>query len=54
MRLTSLLLAVTSVMIEALALTHVIAVEYAVGGYSVLLVAYLLLFAGSVSAEQKR
>ena len=45
----SLLLAATSVFIEAMALTHVIKVEYAVGGYSVLLCAYLLLFVGNVS-----
>jgi hypothetical protein len=32
-----------------MALTHVIKVEYAVSGYFVLLLAFLLLFAGNVS-----
>jgi hypothetical protein len=32
-----------------MALTHVIHVEYAVGGYFVLLLAFLVLFAGNVS-----
>jgi hypothetical protein len=45
----SLVLAATSVFIEAMALTHVIKVEYAVSGYFVLLLAFLLLFAGNVS-----
>ena len=45
----SVLLAFTSVFIEAMALTHVISVEYAIGGYSALLFAYLLLFTGTVS-----
>jgi hypothetical protein len=45
----SVLLALASVLIEAMALTHVVKIEYAVGGYFVLLFAYLLLFAGNVS-----
>jgi hypothetical protein len=50
----AVLLAVTSVFIEAMALTHVIHVEYAIGGYGVLLLAFLLLFAGNVQFERLR
>jgi hypothetical protein len=49
MRLISLLLAVTSVTIEALALTHVIQAGYVLGGYFVMMFAYFLLFAGTLS-----
>jgi hypothetical protein len=45
----SLFLAVTSVFIEAMALTHVIHVEFAIGGYGLMLLAFLLLFMGTVS-----
>jgi len=37
--------------IEAMALTRVIKVGYCTGGYFVLLLAFLLLFAGNVSKE---
>ena len=45
----AVLLAVTSVVIEAMALTHVIRVGSCIGGYFVLLLAFLLLFASNVS-----
>jgi hypothetical protein len=45
----SVLLALTSVLIQAMVLTHVVNVGYTVGGYFVLLCAYLLLFGGNVS-----
>ena len=44
-------IAVTSMVIEAMALTRVIKVGYCTGGYFVLLLAFLLLFAGNVSKE---
>jgi hypothetical protein len=47
----AVLLALTSVVIEAMALTHVIKVGYCTGGYLVLLLAFLVLFAGNVSKE---